>query len=313
VFPRTGITVGYAGSRGLNLTNQVSRNTARADLVDGRYVFPLDATLPNPHFDLELTTRENASDSWYHSLQVEMQRRFADNWQLQLSYTHSKTIDEASQYNPTFSNDGGGVTYYWDPDLRRGLAAFHVANRFSASGVWMLPFGEGQRFGTGWPGWANALLGGWQIGGVLNVADGPPATVSIGNRTDLSNLGLGADSPDLVPGGNHNPVVGDPDRYFDTSQFEFPPPRTIGDVGRNTLIGPGLATVDLSLNKNTSLGMGARLQLRVEFFNLLNRANLALPSLQVFDSRGRPVGSAGFIDSTTTTARQIQLGARLEW
>jgi hypothetical protein len=313
VFPQTAVTVGYAGSRGLNLTNQVARNTAQAEIINGRYVFPLNAARPNRAFDLELTSRENASDSWYHSLQLELQRRFQAGYQLQFSYTHSKTVDEASQYNPTFNNDGGGVVYYWDPDLRRGLAAFHVANKFSAGGVWQLPFGAGKRFGSAWPGWVDRLLGGWQVGGIVTLTDGPPATISISSRTDLANIGLGGDSPDLVPGGNNNPVLGDPDRYFDTSQFLFPPPRTIGDVGRNTLIAPGLATVDMSLTKNMPLFGTTRAQFRVEFFNLLNRANLGLPNTTVFDATGRPVGSAGFIETTTTTARQIQLGVRFEW
>jgi hypothetical protein len=313
VLPQTAVTVGYAGSRGLNLTNSINRNTARADLIDGRYVFPVGATRPNPAFNLDLESKENASDSWYHSLQLEMSRRFQAGWMLQMSYTYSKAIDEASQYQPTFSGDGGGVTYYWEPDLRRGLAAFHVTNKFSATGLWMLPFGNGQKFGAGWPGWVDKVFGGWQLGGQLTLSDGNPATIGMGARADLAAIGLGSDNPDLIPGGNPNPVLGDPDRYFDASQFAFPPARTIGNLGRNTLILPGLSTVDVGLTKNTNVSQEVRLQLRLELFNVLNRANLGSPSLSVFNAAGRPSGNAGFIGSTSTAARQVQLGMRLEW
>jgi hypothetical protein len=307
------VTVGYAGSRGLNLTNSVNRNTAHAELIDGRYVFPAGATRPNEAFNLALESKENASDSWYHSLQVEFSRRFRSGWMLQTAYTFSKTVDEASQYQPTFSGDGGGVTYYWVPDLRRGLAAFHVGNRFSATGVWMVPVGAGQRFAANSTGWVNMLLGGWQLGGQLLISDGSPMTIGMGARPDLAALGLGSDNPDLISGGDNNPVIGDPDRYFDISQFAFPPARTIGNLGRNTLIGPGLVTVDLGVTKNAVLSERMRLQVRLEIFNLLNRANLGAPSTSVFNASGRPVGNAGFIASTSTSARQIQLGTRLEW
>jgi outer membrane receptor protein involved in Fe transport len=312
VLPQTGVTVGYAGSRGLNMLQSVSRNTARADLIDGRYVFPLNAARPNPAFPIDLTTREATADSWYHSLQVEMQRRFSGGWMLQTSYTYSRTIDEVSQTQTLFAGEGG-TPYYWDPDLNRGLAPYHLGNRFSATGVWMLPFGAGQRFGGDWSGWTEKLLGGWQIGGQLVISDGGPLTIVRGTPAALSALGVGANRPDLVPGGNSNPVIGDPDRYFDASQFVMPPARTLGNLGRNTLIGPGLATVDLGLTKNTMVSSQARLQIRVEFFNLLNRVNLGNPDRTVFNAAGVINPNAGFIESTSTTARQIQLGVRLEW
>jgi hypothetical protein len=313
ILPQTAVTVGYAGSRGLNLFAQPSLNVARAQVVNGRYVFPQNATLANPAWTIALDSTEAMADSWYHSLQVGLQRRFQAGWQLQLSYTHSKTISEADQTAPTFGNDGGGVNYYPDPDMHRSLAAFHTSNVFSASAVWMLPFGSGQRFGSGWTGWTEKVLGGWQLGGILSLSSGPPTSVGTGTPSALSALRFGSQSPDLVAGGNNNPVVGHPDRWFDASQFVFAPSRTIGNVGRNTLIGPGLANLDLSLTKNVQVSERTNVQFRAEFFNLANRANLSLPSTTVFNSSGRPDTGAGFINSTTTTARQIQFGLRIEW
>jgi outer membrane receptor protein involved in Fe transport len=312
VLPQLGVTVGYAGSRGLNMLQTVSRNTPMATIVNGRYTFPVGTVRPNAAFPIELTMREATADSWYHSLQVEIQRRFVSGWMLQMAYTHSKTIDEVAQTQTLFTGEGN-TPYYWDKDLNRGLAPYHIANRFSATGVWMLPLGAGHRIGGDWTGWRNAILGGWQFGGQLNLSDGGPFSVTRGTPSVLSALNVGANRPDLIPGGDKNPVIGDPDRYFDASQFVMPPDRTLGNLGRNTVIGPGIINVDIGLTKNTQITDESRLQLRVEVFNLLNRANLGLPDRSVFNASGRPNPEAGFIPNTSTTARQIQLGVRYEW
>ena len=311
VLPQTAVTLGYAGSRGLNLLTQVSLNTAKAEVINGRYVFPANARVPNPFWGLALTSREGSADSSYHSLQLALRRRFQAGWQTQLSYTYSRTIDESSQLNPTFGNEGGGKTYYWDPDMHRSLAAFHVSQVFAASGVWQLPFGSGRRFGANWAGWTEQVFGGWQLGGILSLTTGPPVTIGIGTRNDLSVLNLGGETPDVLPGASNNPKLGGPDKYFDPLVFVLPPPRTIGNVGRNTLIGPGVANFDLSLIKKAQLSERASLEFRTEFFNLLNHANLATPATQVFDATGRSSGGAGLISRTTTTSRQLQFALRM--
>jgi len=311
ILSNTAITVGYAGSRGYDLQNLVNLNTAVANVVDGRYVFPPGAARPNRAFNLNLPSPQNVGASWYHGLQAELQRRMRDGWQMQLGYTWSRSIDLSSGLLNTYPGGGGGGSVYaYDHELARGLSAFHVGHSFSASGVWLLPGGEGE-------GWADAVFGGWQLGGIFRLSTGVPFTASIGTRGALGALGLApqasAETPDLVPGGDNNPVIGDADKYFDATQFVFPPARTIGNLGRNTLIGPGLVSVDLGLTKNISVGTGNRVQVRVEVFNLLNRVNLGLPSFQVFNAAGGRIGNAGFIGSTATPARQIQLGLRFDW
>jgi hypothetical protein len=122
--------------------------------------------------------------------------------------------------------------------------------------------------------------------------------------------------PDAVPG--CDPILGGPDRYFDVKCFALPPAGQRGNVGRNTLIGPGLASIDLSLVKSFGLGE-RRLEVRVESFNLTNRANFGVPSpagRTVFtgvNPDGSPIVAPtwGRITSTVTTARQLQLGAKL--
>jgi hypothetical protein len=115
--------------------------------------------------------------------------------------------------------------------------------------------------------------------------------------------------PDLASGASSNPVLGGPDQYFDPTAFVLPPAGTLGNLGRNTIIGPGLAVVDASLIRNFRLGQTRSFQFRLEAFNLFNRANFALPSRDIFSASGR-LGSAGRIIATTTTARQVQLGLK---
>jgi hypothetical protein len=86
-----------------------------------------------------------------------------------------------------------------------------------------------------------------------------------------------------------------------------------GNLGRNTLIGPGLFSVDLSINKQFRLKEGVTLQVRTEMFNSLNRPNFSIPSGRTVFSSSGPVGSAGRITSTQTSARQLQLGMKLSF
>jgi hypothetical protein len=136
--------------------------------------------------------------------------------------------------------------------------------------------------------------------------------------TVLRNLGYNGRSmpPDGVAGTSNSPVLGGPDRYFETSRSRFVPPpnsRTIGTVGRNTLIAPGIANFDISLTKNTYVGETVNVQFKADFFNIFNRANFATPDARVMGSTGSVNRNAGRITRTTLTERQIQLGLRIEF
>jgi hypothetical protein len=112
-------------------------------------------------------------------------------------------------------------------------------------------------------------------------------------------------------------VTGDPDAWFDPSAFVLAPVGTLGNVGRNELIGPDLRTTDLSFTKSVpfrAVGPSASIQLRVEIFNLFDRVNFGPPSLVAFSGTGietAPLASFGQIRSTTTSARQMQVGVRV--
>ena len=124
-----------------------------------------------------------------------------------------------------------------------------------------------------------------------------------------------ADRPNLKPGFSNNPKLGKPERWFDVNALTLPDPGTYGNLGRLTVIAPGLANLDLSLNKTfdlTAISEGFRLQFRAEFFNILNRPNFGQPVRLVLTPTA-PVANAGQITTTTTSSRQIQFGLKLSW
>lgn len=152
---------------------------------------------------------------------------------------------------------------------------------------------------------------GWQINGILAVSDGYPLTVFDTNSAQVDRIGSNeALRADLVPGGNNNPVLGGPQRYYDTSQFAPSRLGFFGTLGRNTLSAQGLATFDLSLFKVIETSEKTKLQFRAEFFNLLNRANFGTPDTNNFSATGQLNPSAGRITATRIPARQIQFGLK---
>ena len=152
------------------------------------------------------------------------------------------------------------------------------------------------------------MLEGWQTHGILTFQSGRPFTVALLPENDNSNtgrsiLGFGAnDRPDRV--GNAKLDHPTPERWFNTDAFSTPPRGSFGNSGRNILEGPGLQTINLSLLKNIVLKEGWTFQLRVEAFNLFNRANFDLPDIFV----GSP--TFGRILSARNS-RRIQFGLKL--
>ena len=253
---------------------------------------------------------------------MSVNRRFSEGLQFQASYNWAKLIDDGSQAGFT-EGFTGGAAYSIDPDDRkrgRALSLFDLAHTFSFNFLYDLPFGEGRQLGSGATGVASQLISGWQINGILNLTTGTRSPIRI--SFDQANSGQFEvnQRPDLRPGASNNPVLGDgrePTQYFDRSAFVLSTEGFFGDLGRNTLEGPGIAQFDLGISKNFSLSETAQLQFRTEIFNLFNRANFSMPgNLVVFtgvnpDGSGRENPSSGIITSTTTTSRQIQLALKI--
>jgi hypothetical protein len=172
--------------------------------------------------------------------------------------------------------------------------------------VYQLPLGRNTT------GAARQFVQGWQLGVVANYASGIPFTPFIGfdYAKDFSS-DPNPQKPDWAPGfGPDNAIVGSPDNWFNTNAFVLPPAGEYGTVGRNTLRGPDMKMVDLSIFKNTMIGR-QNLQFRIEIFNLFNRANFATPvSDALFNPDGTPIPGVSRITHTVTTSRQVQLGLK---
>jgi hypothetical protein len=303
------VTIAYAGSRAYELMSAVEANPVVPTIqADGSKFFPAGAPRRNTAFG-PIDYRTNGGHSQYNSLQLSAQKRFSHRYQLQASYTLAKAMDNMqAQLNADVNNSSVYPQDPYDRDLDWARSDFDVRHVFSSNFVWDLPGRD-----------TSAWLGGWQLNGIMTMRTGVPFTPALG-ATNWSRSGntSGEDRPNLQPGVNpEDLIVGQPDRWFDTSGFLLPAQGTFGNAGRNSLNGPRYAMTSVSLVKNTKLGVlggGGQLQLRVEMFNLFNRANFATPDRVVFAAASpteAPLATAGRITRTVTSSRQVQLGAKI--
>jgi hypothetical protein len=299
----TALTLSYAGQRGVHLARFVDGNQAIPQiLADGRKFFPETSTTRNPNLT-GVRYKVTDGQSVYNAFQASLQHRMRGGILLRVNYVFSRNIDDGS----VTVTQGGDNDLPQDPDSRRaerGLSNYDVRHYFVALWNWDLP--AIPRL----PRWIGA---GWQWNTISTVSSGNPFSVVVGFDRARARFqaGTSPQRPDLVAGRSTNPILGGPDRYYDPSAFALPAAGCFGNLGRNTLIGPGLAMVDMSLNKRFRISERVALQFRTEVFNSLNHTNLAIPSARtVFTSTG-PVGSAGRITSTLTSSRQLQLGMKL--
>ncbi|HUX66662.1 MAG TPA: carboxypeptidase regulatory-like domain-containing protein [Terriglobales bacterium] len=308
--------VGYVGSRSVHLPFRTDDfNTVMPTPTPAGYLYPPAATSQrlNPNFGRINGIMWNA-DAYYEALQATLRGSWRSGLQMQASYTWGKTMDTSSASITADQYDNSLVNMPWfNTRLDRGLSDLNMGQNFVANFTWALP---GQSTGP-W-GWA---LAGWQWVGVVKAASGTPFTPLLGGDPLGTKLNAASEVPNWVngPGCGSRVNPGNPNDYIRSQCFAFPSPGNLkGNVGRNTLIGPGLANLDFSLIKNTAagwLGGDSSVQLRAEFFNLLNRADFAPPlaHLAVFDASGNPVAGAGLITATVQPAREVQLAVKLLW
>ncbi len=303
------ITVGYAGSRAHNLLSAVEGNpTVPQVLSDGTKFFPAGAPRRNPAWGA-IDYRTNGGESQYNALQVSGQKRFSRGYQFQLAYTFGKTSDNLqAQLAADVNNTSVYPQDPYDRTVDWGRADFDVRHVLTSNFVWDLP---GRK--------DHPLLGGWQVNGIGTFRTGVPFTPILGstNWTRTGNTS-GEDRPNLKPGVDPSSLItGDPTRWFDASGYVLQPAGYLGNAGRNTLTGPKFAMVNLSVVKNTRLGLlgsGGQVQFRLEVFNILNRANFAVPDRTVFAAAAAneaPIATAGRITRTVTSSRQMQLGVKV--
>jgi len=268
------------------------------------------ATRPNPALSAGFFWLTEGNSS-YNALEVDVTHRISKGLEFRGNYTWSKNLDINSGLTGAQANNQAQMVLNRS-DLREdwGPSALNAASQASVSANYELPFGHSQRWLNDVSRVESKFVSGWQLNGIGTFLSGFPFTPLIGANRSGDGDTRNPDRPSINPSFTGPIVTGNPDQWFNPAAFVLPTPGTYGNLGRGTLIGPGLADVDLSLFKNTGITEKTNLQFRAEFFNILNRSNFGPPNTTVFS--GTAVSpSAGLITTTATFPRQIQLGLKL--
>jgi Carboxypeptidase regulatory-like domain len=331
--PSTALSVGYVGSHGyhnlgsgeVNPTKSVicpnpACPTGAAALPDGTKYYPSSAQSArlNPALGGSSGVFQSFVNSSYNSLQVDLRQRVLKGLTFRANYSFSKSLDNSSvNLGGIFSNCPSGLEDPQNPSLDYGPTCYDVTQKFAFNGSYDLPFGQGRALGGGASGVANKILGGWKLNGIITVQTGMPFTPVVGLPNSRNGGNGGTDRPSVNPNFSGPVILGTPNQWFDPNAFSLPPAGTYGNLGRDTLRGPGLADVDMSLFKDTRISERTNVEFRAEVFNFFNHANFAEPNNVVFarDPKGKIItsGSAGLISGLLTPQRLIQLGLKLIW
>ena len=248
----------------------------------------------------DLIEESSNANAGYNALQAEAIHRFGKGFSFQGSYTYAKSIDDQSS-----TSEGSNVVNPFNIGLNRGLSDFDQRQIANVNIVDALP-----NAGTG--ALERAVLHNWEVSGILTVSSGFP--VSIISGQDRALAGDGQQTPNLVgnPSTSHSSKTADIAEWFNTSAYALPGIGTFGDVGRNTVEGPGAWNITGGLYRNFPLIKERyQLQFRSEFFNLLNHTNLGNPDGNMTDvTFGQILGDNS---GSNTGSRVIQFALKLTY
>jgi hypothetical protein len=292
-------TIGYVGSKSVRgfafLDVNASQIPGSGD--EGRPLFE--------KFGRTTATREwdGRTGSIYHSLQASLNRRFSGGLLLKSAYTFSKAIDEASYSDWTeFTWNASSVF-----DRNRALASHDTPHNFQFAFVYELPFGSTKKWAT--TGTSSKIFGGWQLNGLFAAYSGRPFTLTASGAS--LNMPGNQQTPDQI---KENVEVfgkvGSDGTYFDTTAFARVTEVRFGNVGRNTMRGPGVANLDASLFRSFALAGRYQLQFRAEVSNLTNTPHFANPNGNVNSSNFGKV-LATQTAYATGRSREFNFGLRL--
>jgi hypothetical protein len=324
IVPSTSLGVSYVGSHGYHELLSVDANEpfptvcpaspCPSGLAAGTIYYPSGAALANPSL-ANTTTWFSEGISSYNSLQLDVNRRFSRGLQFRGTYTWSKSLDDGTALNSSVgTNAPGFVMFPLNPKLDWSPSTSDARHIAVANFSYELPWGPGKKLLGNARGLAQKLAGGWTISGVQTIESGLPFTPQLGFNPTNNGDSRNPIRPSWNPAFSGPVILGGPNQYFNPNAFILPPAGTYGNIGRDVLYGPGLATTDLSIAKNTAISDRVRAQFRAEFFNLFNRANFGSPNAVVFASASAaPSATAGVISATSTTSRQVQFGLKILW
>ena len=291
-------SLAYVGNKGTHLVTYYDYNRQQYQEPLCSETNPIGCNFPALGM---INTQATIGNSIYNALQTSLNRHFTNNLQFMVNYVWSHAIDDSPGAFDTYSINGTSPVNYRDLPAERATSNINVGQRVVVTGLYALPFGHGQKYGSNWNGFTNAVIGGWQLNLIFSAQSGTPFDV-------LYNGGNPTVRPDLV--GNPYSNLPGSNYYFNPAAFAAVPTTAgvtnrAGTTPRNYLTGPGFSDVDLSTFKDFKFTERYTLQFRAEFFNLMNHPNFVNPDYNFTD------GNFGKIQSSRLgNERQIQFAAK---
>lgn len=315
IAPRTSLTVGYAGSHSYHqILSEDMNEPVPQFLADGSVYYPVGAQNANPNL-ANSTSWVSQGVGSYDALEVDVRRAFGNGFQFRGNYTYSKNLDNGSAWNTSVSgNTPAYVEFPLRPKWDWGPAATDLRHAASLNGSYELPFGPRQHFLKHASGPVNVLAAGWTASAVVNVQSGFPFSPQLGYNPTGNGDTRNPVRPDWNSQFSGKLYPRTPVQWFNPAAFLPPATGTYGNVSRDALTGPGMSEIDFSATKKTHIAERLALEFRGEFFNILNRTNFLTPNEVVYSSAASGISpTAGVVTATSTTSRQIQFGAKLQF
>jgi hypothetical protein len=306
------IDVAYVGNKADDLLLLANYNQAQPNNAAGS--IPLQARRPIPTF-ADITYVFNGGKSRYKALQVKYEWRLHTDISLLSSLTLSEAKDNGAGALENQNGNFPAPQDFYNLAADYALSGYHQPFNTTTSFVWALPFGRGKRFGSGMSPALDLLAGGWQLSGVHTLTPGEMVTLTYSPSAALQVSSI---TNDFWGANNYRPnLVCDPyatagqqsiTNWFNAACVVAPtdPSQPFGNAPRNNVRGPHFWQFDLAALKQIPIGGQARLELRIEAFNLFNRVNFVPPNAN------RSLSNFGTITGTFDP-RQLQLGVKLLW
>ncbi|MFB3813394.1 MAG: TonB-dependent receptor domain-containing protein [Terriglobales bacterium] len=281
--------VTYMGSHSYNNIRGLEGNTSKpCSITNGRPYFgqykgecgttaPAVATVAIEQYAMSYDAQAK-----YNAGTVTLNKRPKGGISFSTSYTFAKAMSnsDSKDLGAFMLGNAGHSVWPTNPMADWSESQYSIRHRFTANGIFELPFGKGKKIAGDASGVKQVLLGGWAINPLIEIRSGIPfsvlAGVGISNVGDIVAL---PDRPDIL---RPNPVLGGVDRYFDPKAFQLQQPGYLGTAPRNSVRGPGFTEVDLSLTKKFKTSERTNLEFRAEAFNIINHPNFDLPFNQLY-------------------------------
>jgi hypothetical protein len=294
----------YVGTKGVDTASQYQLNNGFI-LGQGNFGRPQYAS-----YGRTANSQQNfrGFSSSYNSLQVKFDRRFSNGFSLTTSFTYSKAMDFQG-------GDDGGLMFYVYERRNYSKADFDRTLQYVQSYVYRLPFGKGKTYLS--HGVGAAVLGGWQLTGITTIRSGKPLSLTCGCG-NLNTPGS-TETPNQIAPVNILHGINTGNLWFSTSSFGATPSTpigTIGNVGRNSLVGPGVVWINANITRWFNITERLRLNVRAEALNVTNKPWFNNPQNSFSSSTfGYVTGtvSSGTGVNGTGGGRNVQFGARVEF